>query len=96
MNVLDIISKWLKDNNFDGLVNPEQECCCPIRDLRPCCEDITDCEPGKNCPSEDLNSVNCSEEQHDKCGCKIGGDGLMFTEEKYRELFRGKNKPSEY
>lgn len=38
MNVIEIVEKYLKDNNYDGLVLPDAECGCSIEDsgLAPC------------------------------------------------------------
>ena len=43
-----IVSDWLKANGYDGLVNYDGECGCPIGDLMPCENSIAglgDCEP---------------------------------------------------
>ena len=43
-----IVSDWLKANGYDGLVNGDGECGCPIDDLMPCENSIAglgDCEP---------------------------------------------------
>ena len=46
MNVREIVEKYLKDNNFDGLFS-EDECACGINDLMSCCvEGLEFCEPG--------------------------------------------------
>lgn len=59
MNVKEIITKYLKDNNFDGLCR--DDCDCEIDDLMTC-NDSADCEPGykkyckdcKGCYSEEF------------------------------------------
>jgi len=43
-----IVSDWLKANGYDGLVNGDGECGCPIGDLMPCENSIAglgDCQP---------------------------------------------------
>lgn len=48
MTVKEIIEKYLKDNGFDGLYNPEDKegCGCELGDLCPCEEDFGECKPG--------------------------------------------------
>jgi hypothetical protein len=46
MDVKDIIGKYLKENNYDGLYCPGYECGCGIDDLIPCGEYCGECEPG--------------------------------------------------
>lgn len=45
MNCYEIIIKYLKDNNYDGL-HDAGRCACTIDDLMPCDEFILSCEPG--------------------------------------------------
>ena len=48
MNVKEIVTEYLKDNGFDGLVDDE-ECGCDLKDLMPCEGTIgacTRCVPG--------------------------------------------------
>ena len=43
-----IVSEWLVANGYDGLVNVDGECGCPVGDLMPCENSIAglgDCEP---------------------------------------------------
>ena len=43
-----IVSEWLESNGFEGLVNLDGECGCPIGDLMPCENSIAglgDCQP---------------------------------------------------
>lgn len=55
MEIVDIVSQHLKGNDFDGLVNTDNECGCGIDDLAPCnsncmgCQSAIEVEP----PSED-------------------------------------------
>lgn len=49
MIVDEIIKKYLKDNGFDGLCNPDMECGCKLEDFRPCGEDFGECEPAYDC-----------------------------------------------
>ncbi len=53
MNVKEIIQKYLKANEFDGLFE-DGECGCLIDDLAPCGSDaLLDCKPGyKRLPTE--------------------------------------------
>lgn len=58
MNCRDIVEKYLIENGFDGLYNPEGECACENNDLAPCDDIIAFCEPGyktkcdpENCPN---------------------------------------------
>lgn len=45
MTVKEIIEKYLKDNNYDGLYYPG-ECACKLDDLMPCEDCNFDCQPG--------------------------------------------------
>jgi len=49
MSIKEIIIKYLKDNNYDGLYNAWSECACEIADLAPCVQMESDCEPGYKC-----------------------------------------------
>jgi len=53
----EIIKKWLKDNGFDGLYNPDIPCGCKADDLIPGECDITNCKAGYL--EEVKNSDNC-------------------------------------
>ena len=52
MNCKEIITKYLKENNFDGLFNRECNCGCPIDDLMPMDDCWSDCEPGHKVPCD--------------------------------------------
>jgi len=45
MNVREIVVKNLKETDFDGLCNVDNECGCGLDDLAPCCDNILACEP---------------------------------------------------
>ena len=46
MEVKDIIIKYLRDNSYDGLCNPDIECACGIEDPYCCnCDGILNCQP---------------------------------------------------
>jgi hypothetical protein len=45
MDVMSIIEKYLRDNNFDGLCN--DDCGCDVDDLAPCGGLVVDCKPAK-------------------------------------------------
>jgi hypothetical protein len=69
MNIKSVVTQWLKDNNYDGLCNPLNECGCGINDLFPCIgDDVLDCQPAhhrscENCPADI------------KAECEMGGEG---------------------
>jgi len=46
MNVHQIVEKYLADNGYDGLCNPEQECGCHMSNLFLCDSDPSQCQPG--------------------------------------------------
>ncbi len=46
MTVLEIVEKYLRDNGYDGLYNPDDECGCLINDLAPCGEMNEECRAG--------------------------------------------------
>ena len=45
MDVEQVIVKYLTDNGYDGLCNPDSECGCPVSDIAPCCQNCMDCLP---------------------------------------------------
>jgi len=50
MNIIQIVEKYLKDNNYDGLYNIDIECACFNNDLFPCGgEDVLECKAGYKC-----------------------------------------------
>jgi hypothetical protein len=54
MTCIEIIKKYLKDNNFDGLCNVD--CGCDMENLIACGEYFSDCIPGyKRLPTEEDN-----------------------------------------
>lgn len=46
MTVKEIVKEYLKENGFHGLVHEDSECGCERGDLIPCCENMSECEPG--------------------------------------------------
>lgn len=46
MELFCIARKWLKDNGYDGLCLPEEECGCSLEDFMPCGEPSLKCEAG--------------------------------------------------
>lgn len=52
MKVIEIIEKYLIDNNYDGLYNDEYDCCCPISFLLPCGSDQSECIARYKIPGE--------------------------------------------
>lgn len=44
--VFDMIEKYLKNNEMDGLYNNDYECACDINDLAPCYEIKLNCVAG--------------------------------------------------
>ncbi|MBV6342412.1 hypothetical protein [Candidatus Magnetobacterium casense] len=53
-NVSIIIEEYIRANGFDGLVNPEIECGCPVDEgLFPCDSVCPECQPGYKGKSND-------------------------------------------
>ena len=50
--VKNILEQYLIDNGFDGLVEPDRECACDIKDLAPCENNCIYCEPGYKIPDK--------------------------------------------
>ncbi len=46
MNVLTVVQTWLRQNGFDGLVEPDCVCACKVDHLAPCGELGQHCIPG--------------------------------------------------
>jgi hypothetical protein len=46
MKIEKIITDYLNNNNYQGLLNIDGECGCTIKDLAPCENISLDCEPG--------------------------------------------------
>ena len=55
MNAKEILVNYLKENEFEGLVDPG-ECGCGIDDLAPCGGCFLDCQPAK---SRKCDPANC-------------------------------------
>jgi hypothetical protein len=64
MNVKEILTKWLKDNGYDGLYS-DFECGCALDDLCPCDGDITCCEPGYQIHSQEWDFLIVPEKPKD-------------------------------
>jgi len=45
MTIEEIVVKYLKDNKFDGLCNPDGECGCNLDEIFPCDGYVPDCKP---------------------------------------------------
>ena len=64
IDVLGIVEKWLVDNGFDGLYEPEGECACRLSEtgIAPCGQIGHDCRPGHlivPCPTPDNCGKSC-------------------------------------
>jgi hypothetical protein len=60
MNVKEIIIKYLKDNNYDGLCDPSVSCGCGIDDLAPCWNDSCWNDSFMECqPAFDIKNPDC-------------------------------------
>jgi hypothetical protein len=56
-NVREFLAKKLKEEGFDGLVNPDVECGCSIDDIAPCgCVNLDECIPAYWWPCERTRS----------------------------------------
>jgi len=68
MNVKEIVIKYLEQNKFSGLYNPEVPCGCEIDDLIPCQDDcfIYECKPGykHSCNDCTLDSDVCPADEY--------------------------------
>ena len=71
INVKTILIDFLKQHNYDGLLNADLECGCAIDDLIPCDFNFSECEPAYKleCPCE-------NEGEHEACEYN---DGCMST-----------------
>ena len=63
MNIKEIVTDYLKKNEYDGLYHNDQECGCELNDLFPCGTYDYDCTAGYK--------VDCSE-FGDECKWYIG------------------------
>ncbi len=54
MTCSDIVKKYLEENGFTGLANPDMDCGCDLDDMAPCSDTFIDCQPAHrvscNCP----------------------------------------------
>lgn len=51
-NVKEIMERWLRVRDYDGLFNGDADCACLVSDLRPCDGDISACVPGYKAPCD--------------------------------------------
>lgn len=52
MTTKEMVSSFLTDNGYDGLVSDVGECACLLSDLMPCGEPEPDCEAGYRWPCD--------------------------------------------
>lgn len=50
--IIEIIKKYLINNEFDGLYNEDYECACEMNDLEPCGQLQSDCKTGYKHPGD--------------------------------------------
>ena len=82
MTTKEIIANWLKDNDFDGLINEDNECTCPIENVN-----LVGAELEEFIPCEALDIHNCKPAYMWECkvcknskDCKIVDDACMKSE----------------
>lgn len=46
MDLIEIVTEWLKEKGYDGLYDEDYECGCILSDLMPCDEPRMRCCPG--------------------------------------------------
>lgn len=78
MNVLEIIKVYLKEKEYDGLVDEFGECACGLSDLAPCGHMSENCEAGWKGP------CNCGA----GCGWHITTNKRNRFRKKRREVIR--------
>lgn len=82
LTIEEIVKRYLKDNGYDGLAYPEEECGCSIDDLCCCGGSMADCKPAYkiSCNKCSTNPNNGGE------GCEAGSpdykDNTCFSTEK--------------
>lgn len=64
MNVLDMVTLQLIDNNVDGLFNSKQDCGCLLNDNFAPCSKLLD-YPGPYFDCEEGNEIDCDCGEHD-------------------------------
>jgi len=80
MTIGDIITKYLKDNKYDGLFT--DECSCLLDDLIPCCNVglLLTCEPGVKVPCDgSCESGKCDFHIAAKPVSGLTGEALAHT-----------------
>jgi hypothetical protein len=65
VSVKKIVAKWLEENDYDGLINPDVPCCC-LRDDPGECDELGG---GSDCFAGCRRDVAANE----KCGCEKEG-----------------------
>ena len=79
MNCKEIVVKYLKENDYDGLFNKQFECGCSIDNLFPCECTLEECVPVyfRNCATCELKDsekgchLNESKNEYDGCFSEI-------------------------
>ena len=73
MNVREIVSEWLKANDYDGLCS--YECGCGLNDFMPCDQGCEDCSPAYRAVADEDDMAICP--------CEIG-DVIYMTDKARR------------
>lgn len=55
--VIEIVRKYLIENEYDGLMNDNGECGCELSDLEPCGEMSSRCKAAYKHPSDEYDFV---------------------------------------
>ena len=80
MTIEEIIKKYLVDNGFDGLCNPDLECGCSIEDSLPCgAEGIMECQPAYK---HHCNPIKEDNSEYDADLCPLGCCGECYRIDK--------------
>jgi hypothetical protein len=67
MTIKDIVEKYLKENNCDGLFNDDAECGCDIDDLSPCTQCDLECKAGFKTPCPGPDKCDTAAEFNGEC-----------------------------
>ena len=67
MEVSEIVRKYLAENGFDGLWNPDEGCGCELADLAPCGEMESSCCAGykRPCDCGEGHDYDIGSEKHE-------------------------------